>query len=85
MPARCELTLLETDVAPRRTSKNPQHDFGRRGGSIHLAHDPPVPLFCKEPEFPESRGPVHGCRGAEASGEDNRLNSQFAYAASGEG
>jgi hypothetical protein len=28
---------------------------------------------------------VHGCRGAEASGEGNRLNSQFANAASGEG
>jgi len=49
-------------LPPSRTSKKPLDDFGSSGGSIRLAHAPPIPLFSTEPEISESRGAVHGCR-----------------------
>jgi hypothetical protein len=58
---------FEPDIAPSRTFKNPLDDFSKElAARIHPAHDPPVPLFCTEPEISESIGTVHGCRGAEA-------------------
>jgi hypothetical protein len=43
--------------------QNPQHDFGRRGGSIHVSHDPAVP-FRKEPEIWNRRNGLNLVQGA---------------------
>jgi hypothetical protein len=51
--------LTWTQLGPQ----NPQHDFGRRGGSIHVLHDPAVP-FRKEPEIWNRRNGLNLVQGA---------------------
>lgn len=55
---------IELDVAPLAlATKNPLDDFGRCGGSIHLAHDPAVPPFCMEASQSPERAVRECCLG----------------------
>jgi hypothetical protein len=54
---------IELDIDPSRTSKNPLDDFGRRGGSLRVPHDPAVPLFCMEASQSPERAVRECCLG----------------------